>query len=301
MPLRRRTAVGAVVQGIVLLAAVAYIAYGLVHEWESLRQHKWALRWAPLLLSVPLAAGWFLCRAWLWERLLDSFGYRVPYRRAFRTWVLSELARYVPGKIWIVVGRTYYSARDGVPASIVVTGMAFELALVALSATGFFLVRAAAASRLVHIPGLWVAIGALLLLALAHPRIITPVVNAALRRLGQPMIPTQLHYRALLAMVAVCALMWLCMCGGFALLAVSIATVGAGDLIGIAASFPVAWVIALVSVVAPAGLGVREGVLAALLSGVLPEGMALVVALASRVWVTGVELVCAAIAWSLRR
>jgi len=37
--------------------------------------------------------------------------------------------------------------------------------------------------------------------------------------------------------------------------------------IALAASFPVAWVIALVSVVAPAGLGVREGVLATVLAG----------------------------------
>lgn len=288
-------------QAVVLLAAVAYIAYGLANQWGSLRRHEWALRAGPALLSIPLAGGWFFCRAWLWQRLLASFGYEVAYRRAFRAWVLSELARYVPGKIWIVLGRSYFSARDGVPTSIVVTGMAFELVLVTLSASAFVLMRAASATRVLRVPVIWVAVAGALLVILAHPRIITPLVNAALRRLGQPQIPTRLHYLHLLGMVGLCALMWLCLTLGFGILAVSVTPVAPGDLVRIAASFPVAWVIALASVISPAGLGVREGVLAALLAGALPEGVAVVLALASRIWLTVVELLCAALAWALGR
>jgi uncharacterized membrane protein YbhN (UPF0104 family) len=70
--------------------------------------------------------------------------------------------------------------------------------------------------------------------------------------------------------------------------------------VAVATSFPVAWIVGLLAFVAPGGLGVREGVLAALLSGLLPGGMAVVVALASRVWITAVELVCAAVASRLR-
>jgi hypothetical protein len=153
---------------------------------------------------------------------------------------------------------------------------------------------------------------ALVLLVFAHPQVVVPLVNAGLRRLSQPAIQARLRYRELFGMLALCAAMWLCLCLGFAAFAYAIApAAGGGPLAGgaplagrsalaVAASFPVAWIVGLVAVAAPGGLGVREGVLAALLSGVLPGGMAVVVALASRVWLTGVELLCAAVAWRLR-
>ena len=64
-----------------------------------------------------------------------------------------------------------------------------------------------------------------------------------------------------------------------------------------AGAYALAWTLGLATLVSPGGLGVREGVLAALLSGLLPGGMAVVAALASRLWLTGVELLCAAAAW----
>jgi len=297
-PARPRAAV-AIAQAAILLAAFGYIAWRLAGQWDALRHHAWTLRPGPALLSLPLAAGWFLCRVWLWQRLLAAMGHPLAYRRTFRAWVLSELGRYLPGKVWLVLGRSYLAGRQGVPARVVLTGMVFELALVALAAVAFFPLRAGVGS-VIGIPAAWAVGVALILVAALHPQIISPLINAALRRLGRAPIEVMPSYRALLGMFALCLLMWACLSAGFALLAASLAPVAARGAAGVAASFPVAWVIGLLAFVAPGGLGVREGVLAALLSGLLPGGMAVVVALASRVWITAVELLCAAAASRLR-
>jgi uncharacterized membrane protein YbhN (UPF0104 family) len=296
----RLRALASIATTIILLAAVAYIIWQLVDQWHSLSRHRWTLRLAPALLSLPLAAAWFLCRGWLWRLILARFGYPLAYGRAFRTFMLAELARYLPGTVWHVLGRGYYASRQGVPAAVTLTGMILEMALVALTAIAFLPLRAIGGGRLFQDLAIWAIAAVLVLLVFAHPRVIIPVVNAGLRRLKKQTIPAQLRYRDIAEMLGLCALMWVCMCGAFVLLAWSITPMQWGKAVAIAASFPAAWFAGLVSIVSPGGLGVREGALAALLSGLLPAGLAVVVALAARLWLTVVELVCAAVAWRLR-
>ena len=287
-------------QTVILAAAVAYIAWGLAGQWGELRRHTWTLRPLPALLSVPLAAGWFLLRVRLWQSILERFGYPLAYRRAYRTWLLSELSRYLPGTVWHVLSRSHLSSRQGVPPPVALTGITLELALVALSAVAFFPLRAVGHGRLLEGLAAWAVAAALLLVVFAHPRAVLALVNAALRRMSRPTIPARLRYRDLFGMLALCAAMWVCLCLGFAAFAYAIAPPAGRSAVAVAASFPAAWFVGLIAIAAPGGLGVREGVLAALLSGVLPGGMAVVVALGARVWLTGVELLCAAVAWRIR-
>lgn len=296
----RLRSVASIATTIILLAAVAYIIWQLVGQWHSLSRHRWTLRPAPALLSLPLAAAWFLCRAWLWRLILARFGYPLAYRRAFRTFMLAELSRYLPGTVWHVLGRGYYASRQGVPAAVTLTAMILEMALVALTAIAFLPLRAMGGGRLLEDLAIWAIAAVLVLLVFAHPRVIVPVVNAGLRRLRKQTIPARLRYRDIAEMLGLCALMWVCMCAAFVLLVWSIAPTEWGKAVAIAASFPAAWFAGLVSIVSPGGLGVREGALAVLLSGLLPAGMGAVIALASRLWLTVVELVCAAVAWRLR-
>jgi len=59
-------------------------------------------------------------------------------------------------------------------------------------------------------------------------------------------------------------------------------------------AFALAWVVGLVVVVAPAGVGAREGALVLLLAGTMGTGDALVLALLSRAVLVVVDLISAA-------
>jgi uncharacterized membrane protein YbhN (UPF0104 family) len=65
-----------------------------------------------------------------------------------------------------------------------------------------------------------------------------------------------------------------------------------------ASAFAAAYVLGYVMVFAPAGLGVREGFLIALLSPQLGAGPAGAVAVIARLWTTVVEIVPAAAFWT---
>ena len=62
-------------------------------------------------------------------------------------------------------------------------------------------------------------------------------------------------------------------------------------------AFSVAGVIGVLAVFAPSGIGcVREGVMAFVLTGVLPAGVAALGALLARLWITVAEALCSGVA-----
>jgi hypothetical protein len=63
--------------------------------------------------------------------------------------------------------------------------------------------------------------------------------------------------------------------------------------------FAGAYIIGLIAVFVPGGLGVREGILAGLLSAFFPFPVAVAIAFGSRIWITAAELLCVVIALRL--
>jgi hypothetical protein len=82
----------------------------------------------------------------------------------------------------------------------------------------------------------------------------------------------------------------------FAALVASAYRLAPGDVPLVVAAYAAAYAVGFLSLLTPAGLGVREGVLVIALAPVLPAGPALVVALVSRVWTMLAELAGAAAA-----
>ena len=75
--------------------------------------------------------------------------------------------------------------------------------------------------------------------------------------------------------------------------------VSISQLLVVTGSYVVAWSIGFLSIITPSGLGVRESVLSLLLTSVLPPAAAMLVALLSRLWTLSAELVVASVAFVL--
>jgi uncharacterized membrane protein YbhN (UPF0104 family) len=94
---------------------------------------------------------------------------------------------------------------------------------------------------------------------------------------------------------------WLLLGASFWLCARGLVGVPARDLAFYAGAFAVAWLAGLVAIYAPGGLGVREAVLVALLSGRIGAADALVVAAASRLILILVDVLLAGAATAAMR
>ena len=95
---------------------------------------------------------------------------------------------------------------------------------------------------------------------------------------------------------------WICLSFAFGLFVMAVTPTSADHLVALARAFIASYLIGYLALVAPGGLGVREGAITFLLTPMVGPGPAAGLALLSRLWITATELMALipAIWWGRR-
>lgn len=265
------------------------------------------LRWRPapwpLALACALLLAMYIAHAFLWRRILQDLGIgRPPTRTMLRIHFVSGLGRYLPGKLWQLAGLAVLAREAGLPAApaaaaSIIGQFAFlstGLLLLALMLPGW----AGGWPALVGAAILVLAAGAFWLLAA------TPLGHGArerARRIGGDRfgdrfdtmleMADRVRLRPALVWLAGYGFTWILLGMAFTSFCTAFVPAAAGSPRVLAGSLAASYLAGYLALV-PAGIGVREGALATLLAGTptIPAAAAVVIALASRVWFTVVEL-----------
>lgn len=263
-----------------------------VSEVRSL-EARW---WSPDLVglgsaSLLLVACYALSGA-LWVGMTRELGGgSLGVGAGVGVYLIANLGRYVPGKVWQILGLAYLAGRRGVPSSVAtsaaVLGQALSLAGAALVGSFALFSLDGAERRLAPwVLGIVVA-GIVLTLSRGFMQRALGLWTRVLKASEVPRVPgVTFGLRWSLAY----ALNWL----GYGLAFVLfVAAFGVSAPAGaVASAFVAAYVLGYLALFAPAGIGVREGFLVAFLTGSLGGGAVAVAAL-SRLWLTAVEVVAA--------
>jgi hypothetical protein len=278
------------------VAVLAFLVPALVSQWHEFRAVRISVRPAPawLALSVAIVLATYVLQVESWRRVLAGWRQRLPWRVAVRAWCLSNLARYLPGKVWSVAGLVVLVQRAGVEpwAATASAVVAQALAL----ATGIVAVAWA-------VPG--IGHGALLGLALAVATLVLLAMGSAkLMRVASRMVPGgELRPLPLSAVFGGGLLMlaaWVGYGAAFWALARGIGVTGLG-LPGAVGLFTAGYIVGWLVLFAPAGVGARELTLLNLLTPVVGAGGAIPLIVASRLALTITEVAAAGIALLLAR
>ncbi|HKP67475.1 MAG TPA: hypothetical protein VJX31_12665 [Casimicrobiaceae bacterium] len=265
----------------------AVIVAGLAFQfWRSDPRALDALRIpAPGLLAAALVMGTasylLLLDAWRFLR-----GLRESWRDVGGVWFASLFARYAPGAVWqgaIRIGGAHFA---GESKRVVLERYLAEQALACFSATTVSL----ALIVLAHVPVAAWLIGALVLVATAAlaSTFIGPRFGAAL----------QWPLSAVLSVFVAHASMGL---GFVALVSSLTAMTSAPDAAAYVVMFFVAAIAGLLAIFVPAGLGVREAVLAGMLTPSFGAAPAIAIAIAARGWLLACEGLAFALWWIATR
>jgi len=247
----------------------------VVVQWPETRDRLGRIGLLDLGLSVAMFALFFAGRSMLWRAILLGFGRRLPARAALRIWVTSELARYIPGAIWQVVGRVRLARPYGIRGSVTSTSQVLELAIFLLANVILAVVclLSLGRERMEGPAQHWFTAAFFLvpLLALAlHPRVFYGIADRVLARLGKPAIANRLTTRQSLSLLALSivglawqsAAIWVLLRGPLDL--------PMRDAWMLAGAYCLAWTAGFLAIWAPGGLGVREAVLMGALAVALP-------------------------------
>lgn len=282
---RRGSLGGRIFRGAFVGASLAFVGVALVRAWDdlsaALRQGPWWL----VMLAVGLALATMLWTAGVWLIVLRALGGWLPRGRGFGIFFVGESAKYLPGALWSVVGRGELAARHGVdrgPAyASVLLSMGLNYVIAAAAACVALVPLVVATSSAANLSTFWVVLVLPVGIALLHPRVVGPVLDVARRVVRRDLGFHPLPWLDMIRLSSWYLPVWF-LAGLTSVAAVEL--VG-GDAPVVRTIFAacLAWLVGFLVVPVPSGLGVREGVFAAVMSSDLTSSQALAAALLARV------------------
>ncbi len=284
---------------LVILLILAFWAKALADNWQTFVAYPWQFDGRYMLLALGLLMLQSVVVASVWWRALALTGARIPWLLGMQVFFRAQIARYLPGGVWDLVGRFVLGGQAGVGKRAMAASMGLEMGLQALSGAIFLLaalaLRTDLDARAYLGLGLAVTAGSLLFLA---PPIFTAFVNTLLELLKKPRLDMRLTYWGIFQLFLLRLFGHLLIGLGFALFVMGVAPVPASHIPLLTASFVGAWLIGYLAIIFPMGVGVREGVLVLLTSGFLPFSVATVAGVGYRLLIAIRDLVTAGVgAW----
>ncbi|HSX09666.1 MAG TPA: DUF2079 domain-containing protein [Candidatus Saccharimonadales bacterium] len=226
----------------------------------------------------------YFVRSYLWYRILRYQNYTITFRESCYLWSVSELKRYIPGNVWSFLGRTILFQKKGIQKKDIAKGLVVEAelfvlgsAIVSLLALPFYFSGYQTVEKwVIEIVVLIVTVG------YCYNKKFVSLFKGKLLKIFSFLVPPfSFEQNTFLVWLSVIALFFFGI-GNYLTIA-SVVYLNPRlflDLIGI---FDFAFVVGYLSVVTPAGFGVREGIVIVSLSKITTAGLAAFGALFSRI------------------
>ena len=280
-------------QFVLLTATLGWAGLAVRSQWSAVR-HSWQatdVHWGWVGAASVIVLGTYATLIQSWRMLVGGWGGRLPFAAATRIWTIANLGRYIPGKLWSV-------GALGVPAILgTLLNIGAGFGIMALSSSRVLSMFKPWLQTVSVAVSIAFGVGTLLL-----PWILPPVLRRVAFWRSQPPPERQLPAGTLWIATGINALSWVLYGLAFAAFARGVAP----QVIASPALFIVIWAASYLGgylvLFAPGGIGVRDVVLTGglIALGLANSADATLLALASRVWLTVLEILPGVLAllWS---
>ena len=239
-----------------------------------------------------------------WDLVTRTAGAHLGFRKAFAIHFLSQVGKYVPGKVWAAMGKYSLSRNAGLNPIQIGQGLILETVFIVLGCLITvipLMPMAAAEAGMGAASGTVLAVGlAAVLLVSVHPFFFNKLAAAAGKVMKTSVVVRQCKFTEMLRLLPVYLGLFLFLGGAFWLLSLAFGLklpIFPGVLI-----YPAAMGIGYLAIFAPGGLGARELTTVWLIHLVVPEcepGLAEMVSLVARLWITAGEVLAFGVAFPM--
>jgi len=271
---------------IVVFAALAWF---IMVNLDELRSYDFTISLTSLAASFLLMNLAYLILLFLWIRISGMFGLQAPPLKAGKAWFLSQLGKYVPSKVALLLVR--FEVYQGVSRWKITVATGVEYIASLASASLLVLVGLASAREIVPPAIRWGAMGsALVFIVILYPPVLKNLINLGAKIVKKNPMEEIPSYPVLLGLVA--AYMFEGLLKGLALFLVlkMLTPLDWAYYLVVTGTFEAAGLIGLAAVFAPGGLGVREGILFLVLSTFMAKPPVIIGAILIRLINTGTEI-----------
>jgi glycosyltransferase 2 family protein len=301
----RKTSITRIAQWLLAAVVIGFAARAVAHQWQDVAPALGSLRirWSRVLASGIIVLATYALLIEAWRSTLRAWNEQLPYGTAARIWFVSNLGKYVPGKIWQIAAMGAMAQRSGVSATAAI-GSALVVNLVSIIA-GAAVIVATAGRRVALVVGAEpgdggrtsvlmasaVVIVGVAALALT-PAIVPRLAGLAARLTGRNVTVPSVPPRAIWLAAAATAASWVFYGVAFELFANGITPRAAGNATSYIAVYTGSYLAGYLALFVPGGVGVREAaiVIAMPQFQLASAADAAIIAITSRLWLTVLEI-----------
>ena len=296
-------------QGRVLRAAKAAFAAAviiaiiavLVSQWSELQAAAASARprWSYIALSCALVLADYALLIQAWRVLLQGWGGSLGFWEGARVWTISNLGKYIPGKVWVIGSLTVMAQDRGISGTAAVGAALIGILINILAG---FVVLAVTGAGVLKVPTIGVVaiilVGAAVLLA---PPILPWFGRLVARITRRDIVIPRMPHRAIWIAASISVLSWVLYGLALRVLTVGVLSRAPGPPGLYIAIYTSSYLAGFLALIAPGGVGVREVVMATALRGAgFGTGEAILLVVASRIWLTVLEIVPALVFMLIR-
>jgi uncharacterized membrane protein YbhN (UPF0104 family) len=253
-----------------VVVTVGLGAYPVAKDWDKIGPALDRIGVPMSLVSLALTLVALVASMWTWRVLLAGLGSPLPFGVAARVMFAGQLGKYLPGAVWPMLAQMELATAHGVPRSRTASAGLVNMPVSVLSAL---------LAALVTLPFtggstgyLWFIAVAPLLLACLHPKVLNYLLGLMFKLARRPPLEHALTGRVIAASVGWSFLSYLLYGAALWLLAIRVGIpAGTGYPLSVGA-FALGFALGFVVPFVPAGAGIRELVMIAILhpAGVTP-------------------------------
>jgi hypothetical protein len=285
---------------VVFLAAVAYFFGATIYgNWQGIRSYHFEFNLLLLLVSFVIIYIPVVMLGIYWNIILGQLsGKPIAPSRAVYIQFAAWMARYIPGKLGLLLVKIELGSREGASRRHLFFASMYENIFSTLSSfiigipillyyfLGFFSNNLY--SELLPLALAFIACA----LVFLHPSVFRYFVNMGLRLFRRRELPRNeiLGWGQIAANLLRYVTINLFYGIGFYVMVDSFTPIGISKLLPMVGILVFSTVIGLLAVFAPAGLGVREGIMLLLLQSYFPLEIATVITVFARIWVSIADL-----------
>lgn len=282
------------IKWIIVVSIFVFLLKMVWENWNQVKEASFTFRPFSLILSTLVFAFSYFIQIWAWYLITLRLGIAISWGETLEGWFTSQLGKYLPGKVWLLLGRFYYYESKGKSKKIISVALYFETVTLLVAAVLIFLSALSFFRELGPFYSgkqfWWLVLLCLFAFIFLHPRVLQKILNSFLLRFKRDPISLTISYPDILWILIVCIFVWGVEGFGFYLFVDSITPVSEKYILFLTGALAISTTLGLIALFAPSGLGVREGVLVILLSLVMATPVAVVISILTRLWMTLIEI-----------
>lgn len=282
-------------QWVIVIGIFVFLGKMVWGNWPQVKEAHFFFRPFPLLLSTFIFVLSYFIQIWAWYLITLKLGIAISISETLGSWFYSQLGKYLPGKVWLLLARFYFYESKGKSKKAISIALYFEMVtlivaggLICLIALLFFKkgVPLYSGNQFWYLVLLLI----LFLFVFLHPQVLQKILNWALVLFKREPLFLSISYSDVLWILSLCILSWVIGGISFYLFIDSVYPVSSETAIFLTGALAFSTILGIVAIFAPSGLGVREGALVYLLSFLMPPPVAVIISILTRIWMTLIEI-----------